>query len=183
MGASEEVLSACSTAPASSGEPTPVASASTTPTDECAGSAFPEPKAAAHPEERGDDGLAVSCLLSLMEAAQGHATGISAQARGGERSASALRPPALDPAHARRDVDGQHSSPLCTGSLFDSLYHGLKADGDGSGDEDAEVLPTPGRGMAAEGLVEMWQESLENEKLILELAAGAMGNDTGRIGN
>jgi hypothetical protein len=37
--------------------------------------------------------------------------------------------------------------------------------------------------MAAEGLVEMWQESLENEKLILELAAGAMGNDTARIDN
>jgi hypothetical protein len=72
---------------------------------------------------------------------------------------------------------------LPAGSLFESLYEGLKVE------DDVEEVPSvagpvsqsspgPGCGMAVEGLMEMWKESQENERLILELA-GAVDFEMG----
>ena len=69
---------------------------------------------------------------------------------------------------------------LPAGSLFESLYDGLKVEGDVA--EHPQVAgpvsqnsPDPGCGMAVEGLMEMWKESIENEKLIQELAGAVDG--------
>jgi hypothetical protein len=73
---------------------------------------------------------------------------------------------------------------LPAGSLFESLYDGLKVEGEGDVLEHPQVAgpvsqtsPGPGCGMAVEGLMEMWKESIENEKLIQELA-GAVDVDS-----
>lgn len=60
------------------------------------------------------------------------------------------------------------------GSLFDSLYDGLTVEGAAAVAAVAgpvmQTAPEAGCGVAVEGLMQMWQESIENEKLILELA-------------
>jgi hypothetical protein len=62
---------------------------------------------------------------------------------------------------------------LPVGSLFESLYEGLEVAGNAP---EHPPVAGPEYRIAVQGLMQMWQESIENEKLIQELA-GAVDVD------
>lgn len=105
-----------------------------------------------------EDDMAASCLLSLVQAAKEQQHSRASTQRASTQRAAVMAPEVFFP-------------PV--GSLFESLYEGLEVAGNAP---EHPPVAGPGYGMAVQGLMQMWQESIENEKLIQELA-GAVDVD------